>query len=225
MTGYEAGLKFGTNRIGAVLTVFHENIRGIQDTQVTILPNGNIGPTVVAIQSLESKGAELETTWSPIAGLSLGANATVQDPKWTDNNLKTQTLSTGQIVAFNEHGLTPERTPKFYGKLMASYRFAPTEFGIFGVSASFNYTGKRPVDRANGPINPLTAYDETQIGATLRTNHGFTLRVSVNNLFDDKGLSEGDPRAGSNVLDPTNSIYNARPIQPRTVTGSVSYRF
>jgi outer membrane receptor protein involved in Fe transport len=53
----------------------------------------------------------------------------------------------------------------------------------------------------------------------------FTVRVTVNNLFDDKGLSEGDPRTGSNVLDPTASVFNARPIQPRTITGSVSYRF
>jgi iron complex outermembrane receptor protein len=225
ITGYEAGVKYGTSRFGAVLTVFQQRIKGIQDTQVTILPNGNIGPTVVAIQSLESTGAELETTWSPVQGLSLGANATVQDPKWTDSNLKTQTLSTGQVVAFSEKGLTPERTPKFYGKLMAAYRFAPMEFGTLSVSASYNYTGKRPVDRANGPINPLTAYDETQIGATLRTSNNFSVRVSINNLFDDKGLSEGDPRAGTNVLDPTVSVYNARPIQPRTITGSVSYRF
>lgn len=225
ITGYEAGLKYGTSHFGAVLTVFQQRIKGIQDTQVTILPNGNIGPTVVAIQSLESKGAELETTWSPLQGLSLGANATVQDPKWTDSNLKTQVLSTGQTVAFSEKGLTPERTPKFYGKLMASYRFAPMEIGTLGLSASYNYTGKRPVDRANGPINPLTGYGETQIGATLRTSKNFSVRASINNLFDDKGLSEGDPRAGTNVLDPTVSVYNARPIQPRTITGSVSYRF
>ncbi len=225
ITGYEAGVKYGTSRFGAVFTVFHQRIKGIQDTQVTILPNGNLGPVVVAIQSLESQGAELETMWSPLQGLSLGANATVQDPKWTDSNLKTQVLSNGQTVAFSEKGLTPERTPKFYGKLMASYRFAPMQFGTFGVSASYQYTGKRPVDRANGPINPLTAYGETQIGATLRTSNNFSVRVSVNNLFDDEGLSEGDPRAGSNVLDPTNSVFNARPIQPRTITGSVSYRF
>lgn len=223
--GYEAGVKYGTSRFGAVFTVFQQRINGIQDTQVTILPNGNIGPTVVAIQSLESKGAELETMWSPIEGLSLGANATVQDPKWTDSNLKTQTLSTGQVVVFSEKGLTPERTPKFYGKLMANYRFAPMQFGVLGISASYQYTGVRPVDRANGPINPLTAYGETQVGATLRTSKNVSVRVSINNLFNSEGLSEGDPRAGTNVLDPTNSVFNARPIQPRTISGSVSYRF
>jgi len=225
ITGYEAGVKYGTNRVGVVFTVFHQNIEGIQDTQVTILPNGNIGPTVVAIQSQESMGAELETTWSPIAGLSLGTNLTVQDPKWTDSNLKTQTLSTGQVVAFSEKGLTPERTPKFYGKLMASYRLPAMAYGTLGLSASYQYTGKRPVDRANGPINPLVGYGETQAGVNFRTKNNFTLRLSLNNLFDNKGLSEGDPRGGTNVLDPTNSVFNARPIQPRTITGSVSYRF
>lgn len=225
VTGYEAGLKYGTRNLGVVFTVFQQEIEGIQDTQVTILPNGNIGPTVVALQSLESKGAELETIWSPVAGLSLGVNATIQDPKWTDNNLKTQTLSTGQVVTFSEKGLTPERTPKFYGKVMAGYMFPPTSLGRFGVNASYQYTGKRPVDRANGPINPLTAYGETQLSASLVMANGLAFRVSVNNAFDTKGLSEGDPRGGTNVLDPTNSVFNARPIQPRTITASLSYNF
>ena len=225
ITGYEAGVKYGSGKLGVVFTVFHEKIKGIQDTQVTILPGGTLGPTVIALQSEESKGVELETIWTPLPGLSLGLNGTLQDPKWTDNNLKTQTLSTGQVVAFNEHGLTPERTPKVIGKLMAGYQFPSSQLGRFGVNGSYQYTGVRPVDRANGPINPLTAYGEFQVGASLVTKNGFSLRVTVNNLFDGKGLSEGDPRGGSNVLDPTVSVFNARPIQPRTITGSVGYRF
>ena len=218
-------MKYGSGKLGVVFTVFHEKIKGIQDTQVTILPSGTLGPTVIALQSEESKGVELETIWTPLPGLSLGLNGTLQDPKWTDNNLKTQTLSTGQVVAFNEHGLTPERTPKVIGKLMAGYQFPSSQLGRFGVNGSYQYTGVRPVDRANGPINPLTAYGEFQVGASLVTKNGFSLRVTVNNLFDGKGLSEGDPRGGSNVLDPTVSVFNARPIQPRTITGSVGYRF
>lgn len=152
-------------------------------------------------------------------------NATVQDPKWTDHNLKTQTLSTGAVVAFDEYGLTPERTPKVYGKLLAGYQFPSTALGRLAVNASYQYTGTRPVDRANGPINPLTSYGEVQAGAVLVTKMGLSIRVSVNNLFNSEGLSEGDPRGGSNVLDPTVSFFNARPIQPRTITGTVTYRF
>ncbi len=223
--GYEVGVKYGSSKLGVVLTAFQVKIEGIQDTQVTILPNGTLGPTVIALQSAKSTGVELETIWTPLPGLSLGLNATVQDPKWTDHNLKTQTLSTGQVVAFDEYGLTPERTPKVYGKLLAGYQFPSTNFGRFAVNASYQYTGERPVDRANGPINPLKAYGEVQAGAVLTVKKGFSLRVTVNNLFDTKGLSEGDPRGGSNVLDPTVSFFNARPIQPRTITGTVSYQF
>lgn len=225
VTGYEAGVKYGSGKLGVVFTVFHEKIKGIQDTQVTILPNGTLGPTVIALQSEESKGIELETIWTPLPGLSLGLNGTLQDPKWTDHNLKTQVLSTGQTVAFDEHGLTPERTPKVAGKFMASYQFPDAQLGRFAVNGSYQYTGVRPVDRANGPINPLTAYGEFQAGASLAMKSGFSLRLTVNNLFNQKGLSEGDPRGGTNVLDPTVSVFNARPIQPRTLTGSVSYRF
>ena len=223
--GYELGVKYGSGKVGVVLTAFQAEIEGIQDTQVTILPNGTLGPTVIALQSEKSTGVELEAIWTPLPGLSLGANATVQDPKWTDHNLKTQTLSTGAVVAFDEHGLTPERTPKVYGKLLASYQFAGTDYGRLGINASYQYTGKRPVDRANGPINPLTSFGEVQAGVTFATRNGFTLRLTVNNLFDTAALSEGDPRGGSNVLDPTVSVFNARPIQPRTITGTVSYRF
>ena len=45
-----------------MVTAFHEDIKGIQDTQVTINPlTGLLGPTVVALQSLKSEGIELET--------------------------------------------------------------------------------------------------------------------------------------------------------------------
>ena len=225
LNGYEVGVKFGSRALGVVLTAFEEKIKGIQDTQVTIRPDGTLGPVVIALQSEKSPGVELEVTWSPLPGLSLGLNGTVQDPKWTDNNLKTQLLSTGQTVAFNENGLTPERTPKVYGKLLAGYQFPVTTMGRLSVNASYQYTGVRPVDRANGPINPLKAYDEVQAGAAFAFNKAFSVRLSINNLFNDEGLSEGDPRGGSNVLDPTVSFFNGRPIQPRTITGVVTYRF
>jgi outer membrane receptor protein involved in Fe transport len=226
ITTYEVGVKWGTPRLAVVMTAFQAELKGIQDTQVTIDPvTGLLGPTVIAIAQQESKGIELETVWTPLSGLSLGINGTVQDVQWTDHNLKTQTLSNGTVVAFDENGRTPERTPKVVGKFMASYRFAQTTFGTFSVNGSYQYTGERPTDRFNSKPTPLQAYGETQVGVAFASENGFIVRVSVNNLFDDEGLSEGDPRTGSNVLDPTVSVYNARPIQPRTITGTVSYRF
>ena len=78
---------------------------------------------------------------------------------------------------------------------------------------------------ANSEPTPLKEYGETVLGAAFLINNGITLRISVDNLFNDEGLSEGDPRSGTNVIDPTVSYFNARPIQPRTVVGSVGYRF
>jgi outer membrane receptor protein involved in Fe transport len=223
--GYEAGVKYGTSKFGVFVTVFHEDIYNIQDTQVTLNPQtGTIGPTIIALQNQESDGVELESIWSPLNGLSLGLNGVVQNPKWTDHNLKTQQLANGQLLAIDEHGLIPERTPKVTAKAMAAYRFAKTQFGTFSVNASYQYTGKRFADRANSEPSPLKAYGETVLGAAFATNTGFSFRVSVNNAFNDTGLSEGDPRSG-NFLDPSVSFFNARPIQPRTITGTVSYRF
>jgi outer membrane receptor protein involved in Fe transport len=224
--GYEAGLKYGTSKLGVFLTVFHEDIYNIQDTQVTINPQtGLIGPVIIALQNQKSEGVELESIWSPINGLSLGLNGVVQNPKWTDHNLKTQVLSTGQTVAFDEHGKIPERTPKVTAKALAAYRFPKMQFGAFSVNASYQFTGKRFADRANSEPTPLKRYGETVVGAAFATNNGFSFRVSVNNVFNDEGLSEGDPRSGTNVIDPTVSYFNARPIQPRTITGTISYRF
>ena len=224
--GYEAGVKYGTSKLGVFVTVFHEDIYNIQDTQVTINPQtGLLGPVVIALQNQQSDGMEVESIWSPINGLSLGLNGVWQNPRWTDHNLKTQVLSTGQTVAFDEHGKIPERTPKVTAKALAAYRFAKTELGTFSVNTSYQYTGKRFADRANSEPTPLKAYGEFVVGAALVTNNGFSFRVSVNNVFNNEGLSEGDPRSGTNVIDPTVSFFNARPIQPRTITGTVSYRF
>jgi outer membrane receptor protein involved in Fe transport len=93
------------------------------------------------------------------------------------------------------------------------------------VNSSYQYTGKRFADRANSEPTPLKAYGEVVVGGAWTTNNGFTVRVSANNVFNNEGLSEGDPRSGTNVIDPTVGYFNARPVQPRTITGSVSYRF
>jgi outer membrane receptor protein involved in Fe transport len=223
--GYEAGVKYGTSKLGIFVTVFHEDIYNIQDTQVTINPQtGIIGATVIALQNQESRGVELESIWSPINGLSLGLNGVLQNPRWTDHNLKTQLLANGQLAVVDEHGKIPERTPKATAKAMAAYRFAKTQFGVFSVNTSYQYTGKRYADRANSEPTPLKAYGEFVVGAAFATNTGFAFRISVNNVFNHEGLSEGDPRSG-NFIDPSLSYFNARPIQPRTVTGTVSYRF
>jgi outer membrane receptor protein involved in Fe transport len=97
--------------------------------------------------------------------------------------------------------------------------------GTLSVNASYQYTGKRFADLANSEPSPLKAFNETVLGVAFTTKNRFTLRVSVNNVFNQEGLSEGDPRTGQNILDPSVSTFNARPILPRTITGTVSYRF
>jgi iron complex outermembrane recepter protein len=222
----EGGLKYATSNIGVYVTVFHADLKNIVDSQIQINPlTGLIGPTTIALQNQSTQGIELESVWTPIKGLSLGLNGTLQDPKWTDHNLKAQTLFNKTLVAFDENGKVPERTAKVVGKVMAAYRLPETSWGTVSINGSYQYTGKRFADRANSEPSPLKAFGEVQAGISVTSKSRFTARLSVNNLFNNVGLSEGDPRTGTNVLDPSVSVFLARPILPRTVTGSIGYRF
>jgi len=45
------------------------------------------------------------------------------------------------------------------------------------------------------------------------------MQLAVNNLTDEEGLTEGDPRGNSGLLD------NGRYILPRSIDFNVSYQF
>ena len=221
----EVGVKTGAGNWSFFLTAFRIDLTNIFMNEVITNPITQVQTNQASFQNNLSQGVELESMWSPLPGLSLGLSGVADDSVLTDNNVEKQTLLNGSTVLIDDNGLVPARTPKLYGSVSASYRFHDTPWGTPSVNGSLQYTGKRFSDLANSNPTPLAAFNETVLGASFVTHSGFTLRIEVNNAFNNFGITEGDPRTGNAIIDPSAKSYNARPILPRTIQGSLSYRF
>ena len=63
----------------------------------------------------------------------------------------------------------------------------------------------------------LDGYEKLDLGVLLRVNERLTFQISGDNVTDEEGVTEGDPR------DPT--LPNGRFIMPASVKFSVGYEF
>ena len=221
----ELGIKTGGAKWAVFLTAFDIDLTNVFQNQVVTDPVTQAQTTQASFQNNLSQGLELDALWSPVKGLSVELSGVWYKSRLTDYNTEKQTLLNGSTVLINDHGLVPARTPESYGNLTVSYQLPKYSFGAFQVHASAQYTGKQFSDLANSEPDPLKPWTEFVLGGSFTTSNGYTLRVDINNVFDSNALTEGDPRTGNAITDPSAKSYNARPILPRTIQASLAYRF
>lgn len=214
---FEAGYKYGGEHVAAFLTLFYARQRDVLSGGFQLV-NGAAVPTQFTI-GLDSPGVELDVTWNPMRRLSVDLRGTVQRPKIVTPGL----VNIGGTLTSLD-GLTPTRTPKLYGSISGTYTFPDTGLGRPALDLSVAYTGRRPTNQeANPNAIPLSAFTEVNAGFSLVFRRDFTFRLQVSNLLDSAGLTEGDPRQPSGSGQ--GAYFNARPILPRSVVSSITYRF
>lgn len=215
---YELGLKFASNQAGLYVTAFQMEQSNLTNNDFTIDPVTGLAVNTTRLIGLRSRGVEVEGQWSPLKGLRLDLRGVIQDPKIRSGSV--QNPVTGEPLSLI--GNTPTRVPKKYGSVGASYTFSETTYGILSVNGSYKFTGKRPAALDN--VASIGAYSEVSAGVSFAARNRFTYRVQVQNLLDQEGLTEGDPRTSQSVSS-AGAYFNARPIFPRSIVGSVSYAF
>ncbi|MBX3737023.1 MAG: TonB-dependent receptor [Candidatus Didemnitutus sp.] len=214
---FEAGYKYGGNHVAAFLTLFYARQRDVLSGGFQLV-NGVAVPTQFTI-GLDSPGVELDVTWNPIRALSIDVRGTVQRPKIVTPGL----VNIGGTFTSLD-GLTPTRTPKVYGSISGTYTLPETGLGRPAIDLSLSYTGRRATNQeANPNAIPLSAFTEVNAGFSLAFKRDFTFRLQVSNLLDSAGLTEGDPRQASGSGQ--GAYFNARPILPRSIVSSITYRF
>lgn len=215
----EAGYKLSTGALDLYATAFYTvydslTFGGLQFDPVT---GGYISQT--SITDTNTLGVELEGRWAPIDWFDLTFNATIQDPQF------------GDYIYFEGTGPDPverdfsgnqiNRTPKEMYRLIPGVNLLN---GRLRLEADLQRYGKRYSDAAN--TAPLPAY--TLVNATVR--YDLTDSVSLyaygNNLADEIGLTEGNPRAGQIVGGEADALYGiGRPEFGRSFRLAVLYRF
>jgi outer membrane receptor protein involved in Fe transport len=212
LTNYEAGWK--AELLDHKLSV---------DTSVFFLQWNKMQlPTVIGGFSAEanggkahSEGVESQVTWTPVAGLTLGANAT-----YTDAVMDSNTPFAG---AFKGNGIP--LVPRWNWGASGDYSHALANDWTGYVGATYRYVGKRPnVFVFNTPTTgyylPLPSYDSLDLRAGV-TRDQWTVQAFIRNVTDERGATS----VGSNPGIARSPDLVEGIIQPRTFGLSLSKNF
>jgi outer membrane receptor protein involved in Fe transport len=184
-------------------------------------------PTVIGGYSAEanggaahSGGAQGQVTWSPIDGLSLGADATYTDAQMDSNN-PTAGAFKGDPLPF---------TPRWNVGLMTEYTHPIADGWVGDAGLNYRYQGKRLAGFINNPppAGPTTsgyyidmpAYYTLDLHAGV-THEGWQLQFFARNVTDQRGITSIGSNSGSLI----SRDWVAGVITPRTVGVSLSSRF
>ncbi|WP_394223344.1 TonB-dependent receptor [Alteromonas gracilis] len=192
VTQGELGYKYMDDSIQFFATAFANEVEG--DTFVR-------RPGAPAeILTNQAYGVELDGRYNHDSGFSLSVNATLQETEITES-------------ATNE-GNEAQRQPSWQVRVTPSYAFEVGDMyaTVFG---TFSAVDDRFGNNENTVV--LEGYEKLDVGLTLEPIESLRLQFSVDNLTDEQGITEGDPR---NPDSP-----NGRYIMPRSMKLSVAYLF
>jgi outer membrane receptor protein involved in Fe transport len=200
----EAGVKFRTREVVPGQLEFFLTAFQAKAAEVANDPTrATRGLNPVFSNDYKSSGLEIEAAYG-YGDFSLRANATYQNSKIDYSS------SAGNI------GHKPQRTPDFMFTLSPVYRISRFTVGGSLVEVSQSYAGDD-----NTLIQPAYSYVNSFAGYELAK--GLTLSLSVNNLFNQIGITEVD---SGRVAGPTGQqAISARSITGRTLSASLKYSF
>lgn len=197
----EAGYRFDTEVIGASITAFHTEYRS---KQLSVFDLNRRQLTL----NTEANGIELESYWQPSTLFGVVASGVWQDAVFDDIS-----AVQGESL-FNGNKLT--RVPQWQARVMPTINF--------DVASGFiviQWVGKRYSDIANK--FELPAYAAVDLGVDIYLSENSSLTLSVKNVFNSVGLTEGNPRSG--LEEDKAEYFYARPIFGRTLSASLNLNF
>ena len=202
---YEGGLKLSMPWLNLYATLFHNKFDGLATTQlVNNVPLSQIG-------GAKATGVELEGAIRPFPGFSLSAAGTYLDATYED-------FFTGGGTTDNT-GNRVQRQPRWAWRVTPAYE---VDLGTIkpSVFATLQYTGDRYSDPENAQLLPH--FYQLDAGLSVDVGERVKLQVTGNNLTNEIGLTEGNPRIiGGQGQGP----ILARPILGRSFRFSAALRF
>ena len=189
----ELGAKWVTDYISLYATGFFTS----EDPTIFV---AMAGATPGVISKTETTGVEIDGNWATDLGFNLNLNATFQNAEFKGGP------NTGNKVP---------RQPDWQLRVTPSYDFEigpDVEASVYGTLTAVD---DRFSDSGNTVV--LDGYEKLDLGALVRVNERFVVQLSGDNLTDENGITEGDPR--------NPDAPNGRFIMPRSVKFSVGYEF
>ncbi|MBZ9611555.1 TonB-dependent receptor domain-containing protein [Rheinheimera maricola] len=152
-------------------------------------------------RTYKAHGIELESSYR-IGDFDMRGSVT-----WTDAEISKDALSPDVV------GNTPRRQADFVYNLLARYFFEQAQVGVSLIGTTAAYA------QDNNDLK-FSGYTQVNAFASYTLAENLTLSLSINNLFDEIGLTEAEEGSV-----PDNGIIRARTINGRNASLGLAYRF
>lgn len=208
ITSAEAGVKVGTQKFSATAAIYSINLKDRNEINFVNDGAGGLRDDVQKV-STSSNGIEVSANYIITKNFSANGNFTYQQHKYTKYE------SNAALV-----GNWLQRQPKTMGMIGLNYDDSKIDANF-----STNYLGKKYTAADNLYLLDAYTISRLDLGKTMTVgNHNEKMRlgVSVYNLFDTAGITEGSPR-GANVAG--SSYFVGRPELPRRFFIRLKYEF
>lgn len=204
VTNAELGYKVSLDELALFLTAYRTAFDNVPFTDILVG-----GSTVVRRAETRTLGLELEGIYEPVDTVSLQFSVTLQDPEYRD--------FTGTSV--DNSGNRVRRIPQSMIRLVPSVEFAAGRGRAF---VSLAHYGRRYANDEN--TIRLPGYLKLDAGVEYAFNETWTAQLNVDNLSNEVGLTEGNPRTdvGASGI---GQLYNARALFGRSLLLAVRYEF
>ena len=199
----ELGMKYGQKNFSAAAALFYVSLSDRRSVDFINDPN-NPGNVIeeIRVQSTQTIGLEVNANYTLTQGLNLYGNFTFQDHEFTEVEGNAE-----------QEGNELRRQPNVMGLVGLSF-----EKSGFDANVSSNFLGSKFANDAN--TVELDGYNIVRLDAgytfPLGDEESFRLGLSVFNLLDDAGITEGSPRQGD-AQTGSSEYFVGRPILPRRV--------
>ena len=230
----ELGFKWVTPKIELYATAFQTTYDNLGFGSLVFNPTTGAYVNQTSMTDTKTLGLELEGTVRPVSWFDLNVSATIQNPEFGDYKFEESctVAASDPTCQVKPPATTASRTRDFTGNQLirvpkTSFRVTP---GLnlldskLRLQATVERYGNRYSDAAN--TSKLPAY--TLLGATVRYNitDALTVYAYGNNLTNELGLTEGNPRAGQIISGEAGALYGiGRPEFGRSFRAALMYRF
>lgn len=184
----EAGYKLNTEKFSLFTSFVYATLKNAASSM--LVPSNTAGfLSVGTFASSRNLSAEIEAIYNVTKNFKLRSVATFQNSKYTDFSVTAPANAAANIAGktYSWSGQSPERIPRMIGELTATYTM--NKFDVF---ATYRYIGKRWSSPAN--LYLMNGYNDASAGINFKATKNISVRVWGDNLFDSRGLTEGNIR-------------------------------
>lgn len=205
----ELGAKFGTEKFAGNIGAYFVTLKDRRSVDFENDGQGGI-VEIVKVSSTQTIGVEANASYFIMDNLNVFGNLTFQNHEYSEFE------SNPDLV-----GNWLRRQPKFMGMLGLNF-----DNSVWDANVTTNLIGKKYANDAN--TVELDGYNivRADLGYTLQLGAEKSVRfgVSVFNLLDAQGITEGSPRQGSAQI-AGGQFFVGRPILPRRVFVTTMFEF